>query len=60
VKRSAHEFNELKYPVTLTVYTKSPSKWLLIDRETGQAYEGSENGRWDKLIPKTKQQIEKP
>ncbi len=36
----------------LTVYTKSPRKWLLLDRETGEAYEGNETGSWDKLRPK--------
>jgi hypothetical protein len=33
----------------MTVYTKSPEKWLLIDRETGQVYQGSPHGDWDKL-----------
>jgi hypothetical protein len=36
----------------LTVYTRSPRKWLLVDRETGEAYEGNETGSWDKLKPK--------
>lgn len=53
--RKQHEFEELDSPITLTVYTKSPRKWLLIDRETGVTYEGSEKGRWDKLIPKLPQ-----
>ena len=26
---------ELKEPVTLTVYTKCPEKWMLCDKETG-------------------------
>jgi hypothetical protein len=30
---------ELSEPVELTIKTKCPSKWLLIDRETGEAYE---------------------
>jgi hypothetical protein len=33
------------------VKTKSPEKWLLIDRETGQVYQGSEKGHWDRLDP---------
>jgi hypothetical protein len=33
----------------MTVYTKCPEKWLLIDRETGQVYQGSAHGDWDKL-----------
>ncbi len=47
--RIAKEYIELEDAVTLTVHTKSPQKWLLIDRETGQVYEGSASGWWDKL-----------
>jgi hypothetical protein len=39
-------------PIILTVYTKSPRKWLLLDRETGESYEGNEVGSWDKLQPR--------
>jgi hypothetical protein len=49
--RPAKEYPELSEPVALTVYTKSPQKWILVDRETGQVYEGS-NGYWEKLLPK--------
>jgi hypothetical protein len=49
--RSAKEYPELSEPLTLTVYTKSPQKWMLIDRETGQVYEGG-SGYWEKLLPK--------
>jgi len=52
--RNAHEYPELSVPVDLVVHTKSPEKWLLIDRETGQAYEGNDTGAWDKLTPKTR------
>ena len=31
---------ELKDPVTLTVYTKCPEKWMLVDKETGEVYIG--------------------
>lgn len=31
---------ELEFPVTLTVYTKCPSKYKLIDLETGEEYIG--------------------
>jgi hypothetical protein len=34
--------NELESPVTLTVYTKCPRKWILVDQETGVGYEGYE------------------
>jgi hypothetical protein len=43
-------------PITLTVKTKSPTKWLLIDRETGQIFQGSPKGHWDKLEPIIKEQ----
>ena len=49
--RQAFEFDETKDPVTLTVVTKSATKWLLIDRETGQVYQGNTGGYWDKLKP---------
>jgi hypothetical protein len=32
---------ELEEPVELVVKTKSPMKWKLIDRETGEEYIGS-------------------
>lgn len=50
-KRSSFEFEETEDPITLSVVTKCASKWLLVDRETGQMYVGNENGYWDKLKP---------
>lgn len=47
--RKAFDYPELDAPVDLIVHTKSPEKWLLLDRETGQVYQGSPSGRWDKL-----------
>ena len=47
--RQSFEFDETKDPVTLTVVTKSATKWLLIDRETGQVYQGNPGGYWDRL-----------
>jgi hypothetical protein len=55
MSRNHHAYPELEKPVNLVVCTKSPQKWLLIDRETGQSYEGNDRGAWDKLIPKTKE-----
>lgn len=49
--RKSFKFKSLKNPVELSVLTKSPSKWLLVDRETGQIFQGSENGHWDRLDP---------
>jgi aminoglycoside phosphotransferase len=50
--RMHYLYPDVGKPVVLTVVTKSPQKWLLIDRETGQSYEGSSKGSWDKLIHK--------
>lgn len=44
-------FESLDVPVMLKVKTKSPSKWLLVDRETGQVYQGNSGGCWDRLDP---------
>lgn len=53
-ERIHHSYPELDQAVTITLYTKSPEKWLLIDRETGQTYLGSESGAWDRLEPVVK------
>lgn len=48
---------DLDNPVELKVITKCPSKWILIDEETGQVYRGSENkeiGKMWELITKQK------
>lgn len=52
--REGHKYPELDSPMILTIYTKSPEKWLLLDRETGQAYQGNDKGSWDKMFPKVK------
>ena len=38
--KDGREVLELDEPITLMVKTKCPEKWLLVDRETGEAYEG--------------------
>jgi hypothetical protein len=38
------EFEELNKPIDLVVHTKCPDKWLLIDRQTGEIYQGSSAG----------------
>lgn len=53
--RTSFKFNELETPVSLIVKTKSPKKWLLIDRETGQIFEGNESGSWHRLDPVIKE-----
>jgi hypothetical protein len=44
---------ELETAVDLTIHTKCPEKWLLIDLETGQEYIGSEKpnlyGKWKRI-----------
>ena len=49
------EVYELKSPVTLTVHTKCPMKYKLVDRETGEEYIGQDPTKnkysWTK-IPK--------
>lgn len=49
--RHQYPFDETEEDVILTVKTLCPEKWLLIDRETGQIYQGSPKGYWDKLKP---------
>jgi len=55
--RDLFKFEETENDVLLTVVTRCPSKWLLIDRETGQTYQGNAGGYWDKL--KTIERIDK-
>jgi hypothetical protein len=47
------EVPELDEAVDLTIHTKAPGKWLLIDLETGQEYIGSDKpnmyGRWKRI-----------
>ena len=52
--RSRFEFKTILKSVTLTVKTKCPEKWLLVDRETGAVYQGNEKGHWDRLDPVVK------
>ena len=50
--RESFQYPETSEAVSLVVKTLSPTKWLLIDRETGQIYQGNPEGHWDKLEPK--------
>ena len=52
--RTHKEFQELENPVDIIIHTKVPTKWLLVDRETGQVYQGNSSGKWDKLESKQK------
>jgi len=44
---------ELSSPVTLAVYTKVPSKYLLIDTETNRVFVGSSDSTWHELTENT-------
>lgn len=50
------EVEEYEDAVDLTVHTKAPGKWLLIDLETGQEYIGSRTpnpwGKWLRIKDK--------
>ena len=54
--RKQKEFKELVDPIDLVVHTKSPEKWMLIDKETGEIYQGNAGGYWDRLDPVIKKQ----
>ena len=47
--RESKKFEEIEQPIALTVKTKSPEKYLLIDRETGDMFIGNSMGFWDRL-----------
>jgi hypothetical protein len=49
MNRNNFVFKEEDNEISLIVKTLSPEKWLLIDRETGQVYQGNPGGFWDKL-----------
>ena len=49
--RKQKKFKQLLGPVDLIVHTKSPEKWILIDKETGEIYQGNARGYWDRLDP---------
>lgn len=51
MNRNHKTYEILEQPIDITIHTKSPQKWLLIDRETGQVYEGNKRGCWDRLDP---------
>jgi hypothetical protein len=48
------KFEQLEKPIGLTVKTRCPEKYLLVDRETGQVFVGNSMGFWDRLDPVTR------
>lgn len=48
VLKNGEVVQEFENPVSLSVYTKCPEKWLLVDLETGEHYIGtSGEGKYD-------------
>ena len=41
---------ELDQPVSLVIETKCPSKWKIVDMETGQEYIGQNPGMGEKVM----------
>ena len=52
--RESFVFAEEEHDIVLTVRTLAPTKWMLVDRETGQVYQGNPKGYWDRLEPVTR------
>lgn len=48
--KSGVEIEILSSPIDITIHTKVPSKYILIDEETGQVYRGNKGGYWEKII----------
>jgi hypothetical protein len=53
--RKGRDIEESEEIVVLDIKTRCPSKWILIDTETGQSYKGNPNGYWDRLDPVIKE-----
>lgn len=50
--KDGSEVKEMELPVTLTVYTRCPEKYKLVDMETGEEYIGYPtigNSSWRKI-----------
>jgi hypothetical protein len=47
------QVEEYQHAIDLTIHTKAPAKWKLVDMETGQEYVGSpvpnEYGKWVRI-----------
>ena len=50
-ERQSFNYEVYNEDIALQVITRSPVKWMLIDRETGQTYQGNPGGYWDRLDP---------
>ena len=47
--KNGDEAEELNSSVQLIIKTKCPTKWILIDEETGQVYRGSNSNEVGKM-----------
>lgn len=48
--RAAKTYPERETALIMSVYTRVPEKWLLVDRETGEVYQGNHIGSWDRIV----------
>lgn len=48
--RAAKQYPEKDSAQIMTLYTRVPEKWLLVDRETGEVYQGNSLGSWDRIV----------
>lgn len=53
---SGRALKEHEPPVTLTLTTRVPSKWLAVDMETGEAWEGTPAGTWARADAKARKE----
>lgn len=47
MSRNAIEFEEIETSVVVTLKTKCPEKYLLIDRQTGDVFVAKDTGEWE-------------
>ena len=55
--RQGRDLETTEHPIALSIYTRCPSKWILVDTETGQTYQGNPEGYWDRLEPVVKKSV---
>jgi hypothetical protein len=47
MSRNAIQFEEIETSVVVTLKTKCPEKYLLVDRETGDVFIAKNTGEWE-------------
>jgi len=62
ILKNGTEVEELDKPVNLTILTKCPKKWKVIDMETGQCYTATGNAeiykQWKEVDPDEQEEKE--